>query len=69
LSLVSSFVSLSINNMNDIESNNIIIHRETKCCNSYCIYCTINCCIQCAILGGIMFILSTIVVFIIILSI
>jgi len=55
--------------MNDIESNNIIIHNETKCCNSRVIFCTINCCVQCAILGGIMFILTTIVVFIIILSI
>jgi len=55
--------------MTDIESNNIIIHNKTTCCNSRFIYCTINCCIQCAILGGIMFILSIIVVFIIILSI
>jgi hypothetical protein len=53
----------------DIESNsnnNVIMYQEAKYCNSRCLYCITICVIQCSILGGIMFILSTILMFIII---
>jgi len=53
-------VDIELNN-----NNNIIMFQEAKCCNSRCLYCTTNCFIQCTILGGIMLIMFTILVFIV----
>lgn len=52
-------------NINIQSNNNIIMFQEAKCCNSRCLYCTANCVIQCTILGIIMFIMFTILVFIV----